>query len=274
MNCPISDPEFALRAVEIIAAVSVLVSSVEYLARPQQFSDGGLLSWTVSLSRSLFTSQGLLHPLFDILFSFPNVLWLIRLRLAAATVLLIPHLPPSVRFASCLTVFLLSALLALRSNFGNDGADQMSNLIFGALVLADLHPTNQTAKIALWFIAAQAALSYVTSGSAKLTVRKWRSGEHLTGVFRTSSYGHPLVGRSLMRNPKLAACAANAVIVGECTFPVVFVLPLRYSLPWLIGGLGFHVGAAMFMGLDTFFWSFAAAYPAILNCALRARGTL
>lgn len=273
MNFSLYEPGVALRAVEIMAAVSVLLSSLEYLARPQQFSDGGLLNWTVSLSRSLFTSQGLLRPLFDILFSFPNVLWLIRLRLAAATLLLIPNLPPSVRFGCCLNVFVMSALLVLRSHFGNDGADQMSNLIFGALALAYLHPTEQTEKIALWFIAAQATLSYVTSGLAKLTVKKWRSGEHLIGVFRTSSYGHRLVGLLLMRNPRLAACAAMAVIIGECTFPVVFVLPVPYSLPWLIGGLGFHVSSAIFMGLDTFFWSFSATYPAILNCALHARAT-
>lgn len=267
MNYLIARPELALRIVEIMATISVALASLEYLARPEQFMASGLLNWEVSRSRSLLTSESSLRPILDVLFSFPQVLWLIRIRLFAAITLLIPDLSAAVRLASCAIVLAMSLLLVLRTHFGNDGADQMSTLIFGALVLMRLHPTNLTVRIALAFIAAQAVLAYVTSGFAKLPVKKWQSGEHLIGVFRTSSYGHRLAGRILLNNPRLARCAAILVIAGECTFPLVLVLPFPYSLPWLVGGLGFHVGAAVLMGLDTFFWSFAASYPAIIYSA-------
>jgi hypothetical protein len=53
------------------------------------------------------------------------------------------------------------------------------------------------------------------------------------------------------------------VIVGECGFPLVLVAsrPLRRAM--LAGGLLFHAAVALLMNLNTFFWSFAAAYPAL-----------
>ncbi len=39
------------------------------------------------------------------------------------------------------------------------------------------------------------------------------------------------------------------------------------ALVIIAGALAFHIGVALIMGLNTFFWAFASAYPALLFLA-------
>ena len=57
-----------------------------------------------------------------------------------------------------------------------------------------------------------------------------------------------------------------AVIVFELLFPLALVAPnsLMFSL-FAIGAI-FHLGNALVMGLNTFLWTFLAAYPAVWYC--------
>jgi hypothetical protein len=120
----------------------------------------------------------------------------------------------------------------------------------------------------LWFLAAEVALAYFTAGTAKIISRTWRSGDALPGIFATTVYGDEWVGRLLAGKQRLGLVLGWSVITLECTFPLALlgIMPLTYVLLSL--GAGFHVGAAVFMRLNTFLWAFLATYPAVLYCAL------
>jgi hypothetical protein len=82
-------------------------------------------------------------------------------------------------------------------------------------------------------------------------------------------YGAAPADAFLRRHPALLPWLSRSVVAAECLFPLALVTPLPVSLALLAGGLAFHLLAAVFMGLNTFLWSFAATYPAILYCAAR-----
>ena len=63
---------------------------------------------------------------------------------------------------------------------------------------------------------------------------------------------------------------AWSLILWESCFPLLLVAPRPLAILFLLMGIAFHGGAALFMGLNTFFWTFVATYPAVIHCA-RAR---
>jgi hypothetical protein len=258
-------PAFAIRCVEVLAATCVVISTMEYLARPVRFSDAGLFNWSISRTRTLLTFKGPLAATLDVLFRYPNVLWLLALRLVLAISLYFSSRPVAVG-VMCAGIFATSALLNFRNRLGTDGADQIVKITFAALALASFGDSLALQKICLWFITLMAVLSYVTSGLTKLRIAGWRSGGHLSSVFSTVDYCHRTVGRTLSKNPRFTRMAAGMIIGAECSYPMVFVLPYPMYYPWIVAGLAFHAGAAVFMGLNTFFWAYLAAYPAIVYC--------
>jgi len=114
------------------------------------------------------------------------------------------------------------------------------------------------------FIAAQAALSYLTAGVAKARSAVWRSGRAIPLIVDTDTYGWPWVAGMLAGRPALARSACWTVIVFECLFAGALVAPEPVRLAALAVGLAFHLGCALVMGLNTFVWAFAATYPCVL----------
>jgi len=99
------------------------------------------------------------------------------------------------------------------------------------------------------------------------SARGWREGTFLPAIFQTAIYGHRRLGRLLSVRPALSSMLSRAVIAWECSFPLVLVAPPSVVAPVLLMGVAFHAVNAYLMGLNTFFWSFAATYPAILYCS-------
>lgn len=258
-----TDPLKTINVIERLAAISVFISSLELLSKPAQLSHSGLLNWSVPKLRVPWLVNSWVSEGLDNVFSFPAVLYLIGIRLGAALAL-ITGLPGSIAYVA--VIALSSIALMLRTPFGNDGADQMSVLTFTALALGTVHPTLTAMRVCLWFIALQVCLSYATSGLAKLVAPGWRSGVYLIDIFKTTMYGNGSMARLLLKHPVLAKYVARLVVLTECIFPLVLFVP-GHAAFWLIaGGISFHAMAAFSMGLNTFFWSFIAAYPAILYC--------
>jgi hypothetical protein len=50
----------------------------------------------------------------------------------------------------------------------------------------------------------------------------------------------------------------------EIIFPVVLVAPPGVLVALLFAGAMLHLGTAVLIGLDTFFWAFTATFPAII----------
>lgn len=275
-SSPLSAAE-ALALCERLVGAATLLSSLELLARPRSLARGGLLSWEVAQLRAAWLTHGKLARCLDRLFSGTGLLALLALRAAAAAWLVVGAGgiggiggTGGVHAAVVVVAATTTLLLMLRTPYGNDGADQMGLLVLlAAAVVRICGPRPAVLEAALWFIALQACLSYATSGLAKLAGRSWRDGSGIVGVLSTNTYGSPALATLLGRHSTLAVGASWLIIAGEALFPLVLVVPDPWIPVVLAGGLAFHLGCAVVMGLNTFVWSFGAAYPAIFWLAVR-----
>jgi hypothetical protein len=258
-----------------LEAIGVLIASLEYLFEPKHLRDEGLMSWSVGATRSGWLSDAPFGPLLDAVLRYPRVLGLISIRALLLAVLLC--CPPSalmypwVLGSLTIPVAAVACLMMVRNNFGQDGADNMATIVFVAFALACVAPTRLVRSACLWFVALQSCLSYATAGMAKASAAHWRDGVFLVKVMGTETYGHPATADFLIPRPKLTRWVARSMIAWESSFPLVLFLPVRWAVAALAVGVLFHLANALFMGLNTFFWSFVGTYPAILYC-VQSRG--
>lgn len=257
----------ALRYVEILAAIGVIISSLEILLHPAQMRDEGLMSWPIAQLRHRRLAAGPLHRLLNIAFAHRGILVLQAVRLLAATLLLAGV--SNQAFAAILAVLVMATSVAsyLRTSFGSDGADQMTVLTFAALALARAVGGTFVPVVCLWFLALQACLSYTSAGVHKALSPWWRSRPAMTGILSTSAYGATWAASHLVHRPQVSVALGWLVILGELSFPAMLILP--DPVPWifLLSGAAFHVATAFVMGLNSFLWAFVATYPALLYCA-------
>ncbi len=106
-------------------------------------------------------------------------------------------------------------------------------------------------------------LSYFIAGWVKIVNPEWRSGAALRQVFAFSVYPVSESVRAWAKRPALLQRMSWAVMLLELMFPLAF-----FSKPALIVGLSltalFHLANACLFGLNRFFWTWIAAYPAII----------
>ena len=145
----------------------------------------------------------------------------------------------------------------------NGGSDRMGLLALWCLTLSRLSPTPPLKELAFGYLGAQLILSYFISGGVKIVNPDWRSGRALRDVFEFSAYP---VGEDLRRwadRPRVLLAMSWAVMLFELAFPLSLL-----SKPTLVAGLAvagaFHLANACLFGLNRFFWTWLAAYPAIL----------
>jgi len=145
----------------------------------------------------------------------------------------------------------------------NGGSDRMGLLALWCLALAHLAPTPQWREIAFGYLGLQLVLSYFISGWVKVVNPDWRSGRALRDVFQFSAYPVSEALRGWAGRPRILLAMSWAVILFELAFPLTIL-----SQPTLIAGLvvaaTFHLANACLFGLNRFFWTWLATYPAIL----------
>ena len=244
-----------------IAAVGVVVSSLEYVSRPALLADQALASWTVARTNRRWKFAGHLARPLDMMFAYPTFLIVPWVRLLSAVAVVVGVPDPTMAIAC---IALTSALMATRSPYGTDGADQMFFVIFLAAAMA-LPISSPVAKQAfLLFVAAQSCFAYFVSGAAKLISPIWRSGKAIPGVLGTDCYGDRNLGRWLAARPILSRAASWFVILFECAFPLVLLGVAPLSTFLLLAAFAFHLGTVFVMRLNTFIWAFVGTYPAVL----------
>jgi len=256
----------AIAAVTWIVSLCCALTSAEVLLDLRNHADDGLLGWPVAQTRRRALVAGLSGMVADLIFRYPVFLALVATRLIAALMIVTQAAPTTWMPGLVLHLAITSLLLAGRTSFGMDGADQKSTLILLALGIATLVPTSTVKAAALWFITAQLTLSYVASGLAKIPGPQWRSGAAVWGVLATRMYGVPAVGVWLKGHPRLCAVLSWSVILSEVSFACVLVAPDPLAWALIGGGAAFHAATAVLMGLNTFLWAFLAAYPALIWC--------
>jgi hypothetical protein len=263
---PFANDYTAVLVVAKIAALGLLISSLEYLSRPRSLNDSGLMSWPITRLRHRRLAAGIVATGLDVAVRYPNVLVLLSVRaLCAGLVVVLPR-PFAVSPVLIVPLALITLLIYLHSPFGLDGADQMLWILIAGLAIAVLPNSDAALWIYLWFIALQGSLSYCVAGVAKASARGWRDGTFLVGIAQTSMYGHRKFATFLSALPRVARMASWLIILWECSFPLVLVAPRPIAAAVLCIGVAFHLVNAVVMGLNTFLLAFVATYPAIAFC--------
>lgn len=157
------------------------------------------------------------------------------------------------------------SLVTLRRFQGpyNGGSDRMGLLALWCLVLAQVLPHEKARELAFGYLGAQLVLSYFIAGWVKISNPDWRNGQALRQVFSFSAYPVSESLRSWAARPGVLLTMSWAVMALEIVFPLTLI-----SQPALIAGLAataaFHLANACLFGLNRFFWTWLAVYPAII----------
>lgn len=252
-----SESTTALQVSDKLAQLTVLVGAMEELAPGKLEQKTEHYPWRVA---RIAAPRWLRGRIGSVLFSPQMERTLSVVMFGSAVVLLVAN--PKSRFARATRLVQLSAHIYQHSRaagFGRDGSDHALVVQDGAqLVAAFAKPGSRVERMALGFLGAQALLAYFTSGFVKAISPVWRAGQAMSGVMRTSSYGDAKLHRFLRKYPAVEKAAAWGVIVGETAVPLLPFAPRWLRRLWHLGLLGMHAGIARYMGLNRFFWSFAA----------------
>jgi hypothetical protein len=253
----------ALNFTCLLLGLWTVVAAAEWISRLALFGDDGLLSWRVlSLRPQWVHRSALLAPLQQA----RGVAAVLGLRLACAVGLWFAS-APAWRIGLLAGLVATGWLFKLRNWLGEDGADQMGQVVASGALLTAVGLQLRDPGVCLagaLLVGGQLTISYFLAGTAKLVSPEWRSGRALVGVMGTAAYGHPYAARVASGNAWLPVAFCWGVIVIETAFPLALAGPPALLLAVLAGFAAFHVATALFMGLNTFVWAFVAAYPSLV----------
>ena len=145
----------------------------------------------------------------------------------------------------------------------NGGSDRMGLLALWCLMLSRLMPVAEGREVFFGYLGVQLVLSYFISGWVKVVNPDWRTGRALRDVFQFSAYPVSEALRRWADRPRVMFAMSWAVMLFELCFPLAML-----SRGALLAGLAiaatFHLANACLFGLNRFFWTWLAVYPAIL----------
>jgi hypothetical protein len=246
--------ETAARIAAILVGVGILQSALVLLIGFRRFRSTGLFEWNGLQTERPHDERGALW-----------LRWVLAARAICALGLIIPFQNNLFYGAYALLILLTGFFLADRIRYGKDGSSQISVIIVAGLAFTFLIPTSSPfAPVGLYFIAAQALLSYFAAGLSKISSPRWRDGSAFQTIMNTATYGNARVANIVNRLPRLGNVVGWSVISAEIIFPVAVISPVGVLFALLLAGLVLHIGTAVLIGLDTFFWAFTATFPAII----------
>ena len=253
----------AVRATEVLLALSMLLQTLEYLRMRQALTVQGLWAWPVQRAD---IPTGPVQKLLDLLFADRAMQGHLLLRLPV--LLLLAWHGSDLALAGLLFASHVLMLIRWRGAF-NGGSDFMTLVVLTGVLLAQLVQMGGDPHLAwragLWYICLQSITSYFMSGWVKLMQPEWRNGHAMTIFLNAAIYG-PLSASSFLRRPWLARLGAWAFIGWECAAPLALLHPL-VALVFCTIALLFHFLVFWFFGLNRFFWAWLATFPAILACS-------
>lgn len=145
----------------------------------------------------------------------------------------------------------------------NGGSDRMGLLALWCLTLAQCLPTEKGREIAFGYLGAQLLLSYVVAGWVKIVNPDWRRGRALRDVFAFSAYPVSEGLRGWAQRPRLLLAMSWAVMLFEIGFPLTLASQTGLAAGLVIAA-AFHLANACLFGLNRFFWTWLAVYPALI----------
>jgi hypothetical protein len=259
----LADAHLVLRWSAGVAAGVVALTCLEVLASIRDYDKGGVFDCALNP----FSHR--LRPWVRPTVGLVRTIAVIRLALAA--LLWVPAAPLLLLSLCAAGIVILGALQSRLASGDTEFGEQMIKVILGGAALGWVGGSETTVRWAAWFIAAQLSLAYFAAGFFKVISPSWRSGEALGAILSINPWKHPAAGPWLRMQPSWSRLLSWGTIVWELTFPLALIGPPWAMATWLIAGFVFHIGCAVFMGLNSYLWSFVAAYPAVafLNSSLR-----
>jgi hypothetical protein len=188
--------------------------------------------------------------------------WLLLLTLAMA----VRGLFRPVRWWSALLLWWGHvALMDLAWLAGSGGQQLMANLLFWNIGLACSNghlpawtkgPWSTGVHAgSFWIIRLQLLLAYAVTGMHKLTGTHWLDGTAMGLVATDPAFGPAWIAAF----PPLAMLLTWAVLLFQLSFPLA-VWFRATRLPWMLFGLAFHLGTALWMDLPEMGTAFLVAY--------------
>ena len=144
----------------------------------------------------------------------------------------------------------------------NGGSDRMGLLALWCLALSRCMPTEKGREIAFGYIGLQLTLSYFIAGWVKIINPDWRSGKALRQVFAFSAYPVSESLRGWARRPAILLFMSWAIMLFEIGFPLTLASQTTLAAGLAVGAM-FHLTNVYLFGLNRFFWTWVAVYPAI-----------
>lgn len=256
----------AILLCQLLATVGLTISTLELIST-KAFSSTKLLS-TIVYKSWLFKIVSRLHKTDKERYTYLNFLLWIRLSLT------ISLLPAIFSFHELIPYFLFlivvtNLLISISKQIGNDGADQMNNIIFISLLFY-FTSSNQTIHfVSILFIVSQSLLSYFTAGFVKLTSAIWTKSNAIGNILGSLSYGQPTAFKFLSKNKTVGVWLSRFIVIFELLLPFCLILPPDYCLVALIVAAIFHFNCGIWMGLNDFIWAFTSTYPLIFWTCLQ-----
>ena len=259
----------AIRALELLFALSASIQTLEFLRMGKAMNGTGLWVWRIQRAD---IPNAIIRQLFDALYAEPVFKALLWARLLALLSL-------ALQGSGLLNVLFLFithvwVLIRWRGAF-NGGSDFMTLVVLTGLLLAQLilcftNVSSEPATDLAWracfgYIAFQSITSYFVSGSVKLLKPEWRNGQALT-IFLNAAVHGPLPNPHILRKPFFATAASWGFILWECAAPLV-LLDTRWAVLFCFIAALFHFLVFWFFGLNRFFWAWLATFPAIVWCS-------
>lgn len=255
--------EIAARVTAILVGIGMLQNSLELLSGSRQFITGGLFDW--NSRRILSSSPGAVR---GSMVGRTGAVWLrsaVIVRIVCSAALIIPLQSNLLYGIYAIGILLSSFFLAYQIRYGKDGSNQISIIVLAGLAFTFLMPTTSPFHpVGLYFIAAQAVLSYFAAGVSKISSAPWRQGSAMRSILNTATYGQSTVASLITGRPWIGGSVGWSVIIVEIIFPVALIAPPGVLVALLIAGALLHLGTVALIGLDTFFWAFTATFPAII----------
>jgi hypothetical protein len=258
----------ALEWTSRLTAFCVLLDVLETFYNYKSFTTTGLYNWIwLRQSRRFAHQRPVFRKMTDAIFSTRVWFYMVALRGFAAFFLMIQPLP----FFCLWILFFTGGLTNFRVQaFGAETQNRFTMMMITALCLYSCVPTVLVVETCLYFLAAQACLSYATAGFYKLLDKDWREGRGLFYVVNTPIWVTSSTMAHFFNQHTFFNKLFSWLIIGfECTFPLILVMEKPYGFIFIGIGILFHALNAIILGLNKFFWAWIATYPAIIYLLLR-----
>lgn len=253
-----------MKTTAVLAAMRILVDTTEAFAGRNDYKATGILGWPIHRTVEQQVRLTPVSPVFDYLFACPQYLVLVGVELACALglVAVVWRRPCP---ALLITLVICQLFSRLRNGVSSgEGSDQMHLLVLCGMTIfySVSDPLARTA--ALWFIALQSMLAYVSAGIGKLRSTSWRNGTAIASVLTCESFTHKYSSRLVRRFPALSKVMCWSIIAFECCFPILLLAGRNSAIVVLLAGALFHLAISVFMvGFNGFLWTFLATYPCL-----------